>query len=88
MHVWLAGFMLIGARHWRDRSRAKLRENWFSMPSESVRLTTGYWQLLLARLLHDGQVHVALQNHLSRNLEVLDTFLAGQVVHQVKHQLF
>src|SRR5664279_5692785 len=64
---------------------ACFRENSFSMPSESVKLTTGYWQLLLTGLLHDRQVHIALLNHLSRDLKVLDTFLAGQVVHQVKH---
>ena len=41
-------------------------------------VTPGYEIIAsLARLLHDGEVHIALLNHLGRDLELLDTLLAG-----------
>src|ERR1035437_120599 len=94
MSLWLGGFMpleeqdigaILAAPSPENALIACFRENSFSMPSESVKLTTGYWQLLLTCLFHDREVHITLLNHLRRDLKLLDTFLAGQVVHQVKH---
>ena len=36
----------------------------------------------------DGEVHVAVLHHVRGDLELLHSLLAGQVVHQVEHQLF
>src|SRR5271165_2036843 len=42
----------------------------------------------LARLLHDRHAHVALLDHVGRDFEFLQAPLAGEVVHEVEHQLF
>src|SRR5208337_908592 len=42
----------------------------------------------LSRLLHYRHAHVALLNHVGGDLEFLHAPLAGQVVHEVEHQLF
>src|SRR5579871_6852635 len=42
----------------------------------------------LSRLLHQRQRDVALLHHIARDLELAHAFLAGQVVHEVEHQLF
>src|SRR5437667_2940124 len=38
--------------------------------------------------LHHGQSNTPLLDHLPRHLELLDFLLAGEVEHEIEHQLF
>ena len=42
----------------------------------------------LARFFHRRQGDIPAFNHLFGDFKLLHAFLAGQVIHQVKHQLF
>src|ERR1039457_4696275 len=61
---------------------------WVEVLVEPTLLESSCLLLRLARLLHDGQIHVALLHHLSRYLELFDPLLAGEGVHEIEHQLF